>query len=138
MVVKLYFTDGSEIIRNFTDDELWRYNLLENLKDYFSSNLSPCLPIESYEFCDKNVLVDGWNIINFDYREYFNYFRSFIGLQIDGLIVRDFEFFEEGTYEHSLFSLDGDPYKRVIKINYILDHHYYSKNTFHDPENWEK
>jgi hypothetical protein len=138
MVVKLYFTDGSEAIRDFTDNELNKYNLMDNLLDYFSSILSSCLPIESFEFCDKNVVVDGWNFINFDYRSYFNYFQSFIGLQVDGLVVDRFEFFKEGTYEHSLGSLDGvDPYRRVVKINYILDHYYYSKNTFFDPENWE-
>jgi hypothetical protein len=139
MVVKLFFTDRSSSIRSFSDEELRDLKLNNSLKDYFSEHLSPDFPIDTFEIFDiKKCPVDNdYNLRRFDYRDYFNYSKSFIGLEIDGCVVERVEFFDNNSYEYGLDSLDGEPYERGVIFNYTMDHYYYSKGTV-DPENWEK
>jgi len=135
MVVKLFFTDGSVVVRSFSQDELNNLNLLDKLGDYFNNKLAPEHPLDGWEIFDKkNAPVDS---IIFDLRDYFNYSKSLVGSLIDNKVVDDFEFFEKGSYEYDLDSLDSDSYERLVKFNYTLDHYYYSKftwNTLYDPD----
>jgi hypothetical protein len=147
MVVKLFFTNGSSSIRSFSDEELVKLKLTDSLKDYFSEHLNPDFPIDTFEIFDIKKypsddynlrrLENDYNLRTFDYRDYFNYSKSFIGLEIDGCVVERVEFFDNNSYEYGLDSLDGEPYERGVIFNYTMDHYYYSKGTV-DPENWEK
>lgn len=139
MVVKLFFTDGSETVRSFSDKDLEDHNLLNKINDYFKNCCDPDHPIDSYEIFDRKKcpVVDDYNLRNFDYRDYFNYSKSFIGAVIDSRVVERVEFFENNTYEYGLDSLEGEPYERCVKFNYTIDHYYYSKLSY-DPENWDK
>lgn len=135
MVVKLFFTDGTVSIRSFSNEELNNFKLLDKLEEYFKNYLAPELPLDGWEIFDKkDAPVDSFI---FDLRDYFNYSKSLVGLVLDDKVVDDFEFFEKGSYEYNLDSLENDSYERLVKFNYILDHYYNSK-IFHDPENWEK
>lgn len=141
MVVRLFFTDGSSSVRSFTDEELENLKLLDKLIDYFRDCLNPDDPIDSYEIFDikKCPVVDDYNLRNFDLREYFNYSDSFIGLEVDGCVVKRVEFFSVDSYEYGLDSLEGEPYGRAVKFNYTIDHYYYwQKFKNFDPENWDK
>ncbi len=140
MVVKLFFTDGSETVQSFSDKDLEDHNLLNKINDYFKEHLWPQYPIDSYEIFDRKKCPVDWDdycLRNFDYRDYFNYSKSFIGAVIDSRVVERVEFFENNTYEYGLDSLEGEPYERCVKFNYTLDHYYYSKLSY-DPENWDK
>jgi len=147
MVVKLFFTNGSSSIRSFSDEELVKLKLTDSLKDYFSEHLNPDFPIDTFEIFDIKKypsddynlrrLENDYNLRTFDYRDYFNYSKSFIGLEIDGCVVERVEFFDNNSYEYGLDSLEGEPYERGVFLNYTMDHYYYSKGTV-DPENWEK
>ena len=135
MVVKLYFTDGSVVVRSFSDEELKNLKLLDKLGEFFNNYLAPEQPIDSWEIFDKKE--HSIDCYNFDLRDYFNYSKSLVGLVVYNKVVDDFEFFEKGSYEYSIDSLEIDSYERLVKFNYNMDHYYNSK-IFHNPENWEK
>jgi hypothetical protein len=135
MVVKLFFTDGTVSIRSFSNEELNKYKLLDKLGEYFKNFYAPELPLDGWEIFDKKD--DAADCFNFDLRNYFNYSKSLVGLVLDDKVVDDFEFFEKGSYEHNLDSLENDSYERLVKFNYTMDHYYYSKltwNNVYDPE----
>lgn len=132
MVVKLYFSDGSSVIRSFNDEELLNLKLLDKLKEYFIKKFNPFYSIDSYELFDiKNCSADAEI---FDLREYFNYSQSFIGMEMGGLVV-GFEFFERGSFEFFVDSIEADSYQRAVIINYTFDNYPLNKFNF-DPENW--
>jgi hypothetical protein len=132
MVVKLFFTNASSVIRSFSDEELVKLNLTKHLMNFFSEHLSPDYPIDTFEIFDiKKCPVDNdYNLRRFDYRDYFNYSKSFIGLEIDGCVVERVEFFDNDSYEYGLDSLEGEPYERGVFFNYTMDHYHYYKRDF--------
>lgn len=136
MVVKLFFTDGTVSIRSFSDEELNNLKLLDKLGEFFNNYLAPEFPIDGWEIFDKKEASKGSDFNIFDLRDYFNYSKSLVGLELDDKVVDDFEFFEKDSYEYNLDSLENDSYERSVKFNYTMDHYYYSKMTWnHDPEN---
>ena len=138
MVVKLFFTDGSSKVVSFTDDQLNNLKLLDKLPTYFAECLNPEFPIDSYEIFDikKCPVVNDYDIRQFDLAQYFNYSKSFIGLEVDGCVVERVSFFDRDSYEYGLDSLEGEPYERAVRFIYTMDHYYYSKLTqsWNDPE----
>lgn len=135
MVVRLFFTNGTDKIRSFTDEELINYKLTDKLKEYFTANLWPDFPIDSYELFDINeAAVD---LRTFDLREYFNYSRSFIGLETEDGIVSRVEFFDKDNYEYNLDYLgeNKDPYMRKVGFVYNYEEYYLNNPYHHDPEN---
>lgn len=142
MVVKLYFSDGTYEIKSFTEEDFNKYKLLDKLKEYFIKYLAPIHDIESWRIFDINYIVDtndlsikkSWR--RFDWRAYFNYSESFIGLEVEGREVIGVTFFDENSYEYNLSYLEcGDPYNRWVFFNYKFDNYPLNKLNF-DYENW--
>ena len=116
MVVKLYFRDGSSIIRSFSDEELSSLGLWtdDSLRIFFENNLNLDGQIEDFTLTDKGEHT-------FDLREYFKWNESFDHVLIDGL--ERVEFPAENSYEYNLAALEKDNpsnlYKRRVNFNYV-------------------
>lgn len=119
MVVKLFFADRVEEVVSFTFSELDNLKLLDKLMDYFMEKMNPEFMIGSYEISEK--IEEGY--FKFDLRDYFNYSNSFIGLELEGRVVDRVEFFDEGTYEYNLDSLDSSSSVRYVKFNYPYEYY---------------
>lgn len=121
MVVKLYFTDQTNIVRTFTTDELFSFRVLDKNKllEYFEENLNLSHPVEDWEFTTHSE--KHTNIYRIDLRPFINKYTSFIGIRVDGRLVESYEFLKEDSYEYGLASLENlepDLYFRNVMFDF--------------------
>lgn len=131
MVVKLYFTDGSVVVRSFSDEELFNHNILntDKITEYLENSSNNYRPIDSWFFKEKGLENYGSQIVTIDLRDYFKKYNSFLNKNIDGKIINKFEFFSEDSYEYGISLLGEDGlYFRDIFVEYEIDHYASWKN----------
>jgi hypothetical protein len=135
MVVKLYFEDGSSVIKNYTTDELYELGLLNSLTNFLENKFDLDGEIEDYDFVDG---PDGSDVYKFDIRNYFKNNDDFVGLVVDGKEVISYEFPSEDSYEYNVNLLGLEKIKNLYTkyVSVVLaeqDYEYY--NDGGDPYN---
>lgn len=108
MVVRLNFTDGSSVIKNYNDSELYELGLLNDLTEFLEDKFG--LEIESWDFANG---PEGSDIYRFDIRNYFKSTDGFIGIEIDDKEVQSFEFPSEDSYEYNINLLGLEKIKNL-------------------------
>lgn len=130
MVVKLYFTDGSVLVRSFSDEELKNYKILniDELTEYIENLFHR--PLDTWWFREKGFDNYGSldQLVKIDLRDYFTCYNSFLNKNIDGKIINKVEYFSEDSYEYTISLLEGDGYVRDIFVEYDIDHYRSWKN----------
>jgi hypothetical protein len=108
MVVKLNFTDGSSVIKNYNNSELYELGLLDSVAKFLEDKFG--LEIESWDFADG---PEGSDIYQFDIRNYFKSTDGFDGMEIDNKEVKSFEFPSEDSYEYNINLLGLEKIKNL-------------------------
>lgn len=125
MVVKLDFTDGSSVIKNYSNDQLWELGIYrrENLIEFFENKFDVGEIID-FDFVDS---CEGSDTYQFDIRNYFKYTDNLVGIEIDGKEVGSYSFPSENSYEYnvSLMGYDNikDLYTKYVTLE-VEDNQY--------------
>jgi hypothetical protein len=100
MVVKLDFTDGSSVIKNYSNDQLWELGIYrrENLIEFFENKFGVGEIID-FDFVDS---CEGSDTYQFDIRNYFKYADNLVGMEIDGKKIGSYSFPLENSYEYNV------------------------------------
>jgi hypothetical protein len=137
MVVRLFFTDGSSVVRTFTNDELFFHEILDQdkLTEYFENNLDLQYPVESWDFTNNSHKKFS-NIYRIDLREIINDSQSLVGVEIENRVVDRFEWLDEGSYEFSLACLENSGSNDLYYRNVLFDFDY-ANNDLEHWDHWE-
>lgn len=115
MVVRLYFSDGSNVVRNITDEELFKFGFLDS--EDFVSYLEDVSgqSVDSWRFCDN--LEDNIEVV--DLRDACVIDAKDLK-KIDDKVVTKFEYLDINSYEYNvaILGLDhpGNVYMRRVWI----------------------
>lgn len=109
MVVKLNFTDGSSVIKNYSNDQLWELGLYkrQDLIEFFENKFGVGEIID-FDFVDSS---EGSDTYQFDIRNYFKYADNLVGTEIDGKEIGSYSFPSEDSYEYNVSLMGCDNIK---------------------------
>ena len=136
MVVKLNFTDGSSVIKNYTDEDLW--NMGVYVRDHLVSFFENKFGLEEGEITNFDFVdSEGSDTYRFDVRNLFKNIDGFVGIEVDGKEVGSYEFPSEDSYEYNVSLLGSDNIKDLYTkyVAFELEERQYDYYDNFDPYN---